>query len=390
MSAIIGMLLGGGQLAHAEEPEELVIVLTGQALIKSDVQSYAPWITTGMRPLLAGDVIFTNFETAVREDGDSLDEFDLVAGSYAPPEAIDVLTDMGFNLIALSNNHSFDMGRTGILNTLRHMEEKGVAHAGIGLNDVDAAAPGYLRVGEQNVALISMASGLIHSSEAAARPNHPGLNQLHIDGAVPGIYVGYPSPEDAARILGNVREASKESLVIAYHHNHVFESDFVHMVDAKLPERFLPPAWIQGWARSLIDAGADIVVLHGAPFIQGVEIYENKPIFYGLGNFIFELHPMHDHLFGEDAWRSVIAKVEFEGEAFRGISFQPIALEQMPLSNTEAEAQHGGSRGMPALATGVVAATMLQELAERSAALGTHIEIDGEVAVFRSSTPPRR
>src|SRR5687767_4252527 len=98
-------LLAAAGPIESKPSDELSVVLTGQALMKSDFRDYAPEVVRSIRPLLSGDVVFTNYETATRDAGASLRELDPVAGSYAPPEAFDALRDMGFNLLALSNNH---------------------------------------------------------------------------------------------------------------------------------------------------------------------------------------------------------------------------------------------------------------------------------------------
>ena len=59
--------------------------------------------------LLQGDVVFTNLEAAVAETGETIHEG---RGFLTPPEALDVLTGLGFNLLALSGNHAFDLKAT--------------------------------------------------------------------------------------------------------------------------------------------------------------------------------------------------------------------------------------------------------------------------------------
>lgn len=377
------LCLAHGRPAYASDARSISIILTGQSLMKSDFRTYAPETVATMRPLLAGDVVFTNYETTVGEEGGPLDELHPDHGSYAPPASLDALQDLGFNLLALSNNHSYDLGETGILNTLRHVRQRRIAHAGIGNTVDEAAAPGYFETPNGTVALVSLASGLIHRAEAAATATTPGLNQLHLDAPVPGISVGFPRPDDAQRILRNIREASaRADIVIVYHHNHIYDLDFVRMIGENRPERFSPPAWVRSWSRAMVDAGADLVVFHGAPFIQGLELYQGKPIFFNLGNFIFELPQKHDHLFSEEAWRSVIARAEFQDGTLTGVSFTPIAMDFAGVPSAMAGLPEGATRGLPAPASPTVAATVLRELAQRSAKMGTDIRIEGSRAVL--------
>ncbi len=80
-----------------------------------------------------------------------------------------------------------------------------------------------------------------------------------------------------------------------------------------MPERLAPNAWLMKWTHAEIDAGADIVVMHGAPLLHGVEIYHGRPIFYDLGNFIYNVPPTLTYIDEPMAWESVVASVQFEG-----------------------------------------------------------------------------
>ena len=77
--------------------------------------------------LNGGDVDFTNL------------------GFLAPPGALDALSALGFNLLALADNHAFDLKLAGISNTLVETRRRGLAAAGIGMDLAAAAAPAYLR-----------------------------------------------------------------------------------------------------------------------------------------------------------------------------------------------------------------------------------------------------
>ena len=138
-------LLAAGCLAVAfavgaaarPQSEPMVITLTGQSMIRSDIRATAPAAVPVIQSLLNGDVKFTNFEAAVGEKGEAVHEG---GGFLAPPEALDALTTLGFNLLSLSNNHAFDLKLTGLENTLREVQKRKIAHAGTGQNIDEAAA----------------------------------------------------------------------------------------------------------------------------------------------------------------------------------------------------------------------------------------------------------
>jgi poly-gamma-glutamate capsule biosynthesis protein CapA/YwtB (metallophosphatase superfamily) len=154
------------------------------------------------------------------------------------------------------------------------------------------------------VALIAMASGLVPDG-GNATASRAGVNELHVAG-------DKPSDEDTRRILQSIGEARRKAdLVIVYEHNHIFAKPFQTIMLEELPERLVPPEWLKKWTHAEIDAGADIVVMHGAPLLHGVEIYRGHPIFFDLGNFIFQVPPPDTLLDEPILWESVVAYVEF-------------------------------------------------------------------------------
>jgi poly-gamma-glutamate capsule biosynthesis protein CapA/YwtB (metallophosphatase superfamily) len=163
----------------AQRPQEtpITITLAGQSMIRSDIRATAPAAIPVIRGLLMGDVVFTNFEAAVAEKGETVHEG---RGFLAPPEALDALTTFGFNLLSLSDNHAFDLKVTGIQNTIREADSRKIVHAGTGNNLAEAVAPGYLHTPKGTIALIASASGLI-TPGGSATADRPGVNELRIE-----------------------------------------------------------------------------------------------------------------------------------------------------------------------------------------------------------------
>src|SRR5580698_7629374 len=146
-------------------------------MIRSDIRSTAPAAVPVIQGLLKGDVVFTNFEAAVAEKGETVHEG---RGFLAPPEALDALTTFGFNLLSLAGNHAFDLKEAGVRNTIREADSRKIVHAGTGNNVAEAAAPGYLHTPKGTIALIASASGLI-TAGASATANRPGVNELRVE-----------------------------------------------------------------------------------------------------------------------------------------------------------------------------------------------------------------
>ena len=369
-----------------------MITLAGQSMIRSDLRQTDPAEVPVIQKLLKGNVRFTNFEGAVAEKGQTTHEG---LGFLTPPAALDALTTFGFNLLALSSNHAFDLKATGIENTLREAERRKIVHAGIGRNLAEAAAPAYLHTPEGTIALISSASGLIEP-DGRATATRPGVNELRIEAGgkpneatenLPGAPANTPNPEDAQRILQSIREARRHAdLVIVYEHNHVFGNhSFITIFTEGMPERLAPNPWLVKWTHEEVDAGADIVVMHGAPLLHGVEIYKGRPIFYDLGNFIYNVPPAATFIDEPMSWESAVAYVEFQGRKLTSISFQPIVLNNIGKGQPDVHDEFTNNefldtRGLPSPATGSRARYILERLANASKPFGTTFEITGDTA----------
>jgi poly-gamma-glutamate synthesis protein (capsule biosynthesis protein) len=345
--------------------------------------------------LLKGDVVFTNLESAVAEKGETTHEG---RGFLTPPEALDALKTFGFNLLSLSGNHAFDLKVTGIQNTIREADSRKIVHAGTGNNVAEAAAPGYLHTPKGTIALIASASGLI-APAGSATADRPGVNELHVEAGdkeneatedLPGAPANTPNSADAQRILQSIRDARQHAdLVIVYQHNHVFSNhSFTTVFTEELQERLEPNDWLKKWTHAEVDAGADIVVMHGAPLLHGVEIYHGRPIFYDLGNFIYNLTPTLTYIDEPINWESAVAYVQFQGKKLQSVSFRPIALNnvgegQPDIHNQYTNNQFLDTRGLPSPVTGARAGYILQRLADASKPFGTTMEIKGDTAEIK-------
>jgi poly-gamma-glutamate capsule biosynthesis protein CapA/YwtB (metallophosphatase superfamily) len=384
-------------MSPAARPQSAAITITlaGQSMIRSDIRATAPAAVPVIQGLLKGDVIFTNLESAVAEKGETVQEG---RGFLTPPEAIDALKTLGFNLLSLSGNHAFDLKVTGIQNTIREADRRKIVHAGTGNSVAEAVAPGYLHTPKGTIALIASASGLITPGGSATR-DRPGVNELRVEAGgkeneatedLPGAHGNTPNQEDSQRILQSIREARQHAdLVIVYQHNHVFANhSFATIFTEGMQERLAPNDWLKRWTHAEVDAGADIIVMHGAPLLHGVEIYHGRPIFYDLGNFIYNVPPTLTYIDEPMNWESVVAHVQFQGKKLQSISFRPIALNnvgegQPDIHNEYTNNQFLDTRGLPSPAMGARAGYILQRLADASKPFGTTVEVKGDAAEIK-------
>jgi poly-gamma-glutamate synthesis protein (capsule biosynthesis protein) len=175
--------------------------------------------------------------------------------------------------------------------------------------------------------------------------------------------------EDVARTIAAVAAAAQQAdLVIAYQHNHYWETD-----------NSVTPQWQRSLARKLIDAGAGVFVGHGAPLLQGLEVYSGRPLFYGLGSFIFQTKKAPE-AYSAPAWQSLIAECRFAEGKFQGATLIPVQLNAAGVGG----AADLATRGRPTLARGEEARRILNRLAFLSARLGHVLRHDGRTASVSS------
>ena len=362
------MPVGAGVSAAEERP--LRVTFTGQALVQHDLRAVAPEKFRAMTHALranASDVAFTDLETVINTGAGKAtreSQFFHAAG----PEVIDCLKGWGFNLLALGNNHAWDLGAPGILGTLAEVQARGFGFAGTGANLAAASAPAVLTTPRGRVALVAFASGKI-AEGGAATYTRAGVNEVKLD-----EQTGEIDRVDAERVFAALRLAAHTAdVVIAYQHDHYWEKD-----------NRVTPEWKRRFARACLDAGATVFVSHGAPMLHGIELYRGRPIFYDLGGLVFHTITAPGYYLPE-IWESVIADAEFAGGKLTALKLRPVALNERGEGEPPAKRFYE-TRGAPSLATGEAARAILDRLAKLSAPYGTQLSIAGDSATVSLSS----
>ncbi|MER9868504.1 CapA family protein [Mesorhizobium sp. M0136] len=396
-------------------------VVTGQSLITHDIRNIQDErFAEIVRFLGQGDLVFTNFESTILGKHGGWPTKGKYFG-YSKVEVLDALQAIGFNALALANNHAFDLGPSGVLNTLEEVEARCFLHAGIGADEAHAAKPGRRRLGARDVTLLAIDAGpgpanMYAENATAFRPARAGVNRLktvrkfgvpdghfrrlarlgeHLQSS-PFELANYAQPEDPPEVasgkeinfygtvfakaasfgrivevdsqsatihLSAIRQAAVQGdFVVAYLHHHHWEPGWQDV-----------PRWVRTFARSCIDAGAELFVSHGAPVLQSLEIYNGAPIFYGLGNFLFHVHVDENEWDPPEVWQSIVAACRYDvSGGLQGVELLPVVIG--------ADAQSIGSptgRLVPTAATGNAARDILDGFATRSRVFGTDIAVSG-------------
>lgn len=223
------------------------------------------------------------------------------AGGFAlrmPPEAADVLKQVGFDAMSLANNHTMNFGGPGMLQTLSNMERVGIVPFGGGRNIREARKPAILERKGVKLALLSYSSTFMPGAFPAGE-NKPGIatvavntsyevpgNIFYAPGALPHI-ITTPKRQDRENMEDDVRKARAQAdVVIVNWHWGLTRHAISHATGLPIEDcPFFVVNYQEDMGRAAIDAGADLVIGHHPHRLQGMEVYKGKLICYSLATF---------------------------------------------------------------------------------------------------------
>ena len=220
------------------------------------------------------DIISANLEGAVTNEGTHYKP-DFAYDFAFAPDLIKWLKKYNFNFLNLANNHFSDQGEKGMIETRNNLDELKINYSGCSDQETGECSSTIIRVADKKIGMT-------------------GFSMIY---AVIDI-------EKAKEIVRGLKEAS-DFVVVNMH----WSAEYTHKFSAIQ----------QQIAHGLIDAGADIIIGHHPHVVQGIEIYKTKPIFYSLGNFVF------DQYFSQDTQEGL--SIGLAVSNFIDISIFPLKLE---------------------------------------------------------------
>ncbi|WP_321792437.1 CapA family protein [Burkholderia pyrrocinia] len=397
--------------------------------------------------------IFQQADVAVANQEGSIFDIDTFDGYRAAengggyplsdPKVAHDIKAMGIDVVSKANNHATDWGTKGLLATGATLAAAGVAYAGSGPSKSAARAPAFVETPKGRVAVLSAASTFTPMSEAgdadggiSARPGisvlrttpvnlvtESEMSILHSMATKLGIGTWLDSraygdkecltigtevfrvsdqtrltyemnPLDQSELLLSIRGAKQVSDFVALA-MHAHESETANTNDRR------PADFLVTFYRNAIDAGADLIATTGPHQVRGIEIYNGKPIFYGLASLFLELEggrgPTYDGVqsmgvdplaytkaeftharfqLPDDWYDSVIAVSEFVDGKVSAIRLYPIRLQRKTGFRLQ---------GQPRPAIGEDAQRILDRLRDDCAHLGADVLIEDGIGVIRCS-----
>lgn len=180
--------------------------------------------------------------------------------------AIKALKYAGFDMVTLANNHFYDYGEEGVKQTLEACENESIAVVGGGMNITEAARIIYKEINSIKIAFINCCENEFSIATKTSAGSNP-LNPIQ----------QYYAIQEAKQ--------KADKIIIIVHGGH----EHYQLPSPRMKETY----------RFFIDAGADAVINHHQHCFSGYEVYKEKPIIYGLGNFSFDRPQFRGNIWNE-------------------------------------------------------------------------------------------
>jgi poly-gamma-glutamate capsule biosynthesis protein CapA/YwtB (metallophosphatase superfamily) len=294
-----------------------VLMLTGDVNLMNVTDPEVPFARV-KDTLRQADVLFGNLECCFYEPAaaPALER----EGFYAPLASAQALVVGGFHAIGNANNVNY--GEEAIRSSLARFDGLGIPYTGAGLNRQAARSPAIVTHEGRRFGFLQRTS-VYWATGHEATDNSPGVAvltghtayepplQTRLGGGPPANRPGIPAlthtwadAKSLAEFTGDLRALrAAADVVVASHHWGLSEDVLEYQVEI---------------AHAAIDAGADVVMGHGPHYACAVEMYQGKPIFYGLGSFSF--HTGHGGRAHGD-WVGLLARVTFDDSTLAEVAF---------------------------------------------------------------------
>lgn len=213
------------------------------------------------------DLSVANLEVPLASKPDpALDRRKKYLGWCDAPRTLAALKEAGIGAVTLANNHTLDCGTKGLSDTIIGLDDAGIASFGAGGDDKTAARPFIHRftVGRIERSLVVF-GGFEH------RARYEDRYHWYADRGVAGI--AQLSAERIARQIDMLRKTLPRPMFVAFPHWGV---DYADVTSGQ-----------RDMAAQLVEAGVDLIIGHGTHVLQGAEMIDGCPVFYNVGNFVW-------------------------------------------------------------------------------------------------------
>jgi len=234
--------------------------------------------------------------------------------SHSEPEMVEGIVGAGIDAVSVANNVTWPW--MALMRSIKVLEEHNIPYTGGGKNIDAAHEPVILEKNGTKIGFLAYAC-TVFPFQHAAKENRPGIATVRINTSyqpppkydkpgTPPVIVTIPVEEELQRMEKDIADL-KEKVDIVISSYHWGRSHYPKLIDYQIKV-----------AHAAIDAGADVIMGHGNHLLGPVEVYKNKPVFYGLANLVFDWFDMLDRKNG------MLAKVDVKNGELDRVSFVPL------------------------------------------------------------------
>lgn len=245
-----------------------------------------PYFAGSKAILQSQDLLIGHVETphTYRSLSSSID----IPAPPSPPEHLDILKEIGFDVATVAGNHLYDCGPYGVIDTVDRLQELGIQSVGGGANIMQAKAPALVEKNGWKIGVLAYnATGprLGWANSQKAGTNFIPVETSYIPSrdmpGCPATIHTFILPEHMRSLQDEIAELRKqvEVLIVCFHKGNGGDHPRLD-------------AYEQPLCYAAIDAGADIVFAHHHHILKGMEFYHGKPIYHGLGNYVCVTYAM--------------------------------------------------------------------------------------------------
>jgi len=268
--------------------------------------------------LKRADLIYANLEgLLVKSAGAKTDIPDKPEWTHPGPDGAKVLKANNIAVVGVANNVA--SGRDNILKSLAVLDAAGIIHTGAGRNIDEAHKPAIIERKGVKIGFLQYTARWYQDKDMIANATEAGVAKI---ASIDGITV---DPGDLERAKADIKKLrALVDIVVVSHHNRdgATPVQFAGKQTAVGKDRAKSEEYQRQFAHAALDSGADLVFGHGTHTIQGVEIYNGKPILYALG------HSNFDQPGYENAVDGLVARVVIQNKAIKRVSFVPVTRDK--------------------------------------------------------------
>lgn len=255
--AAAAFILCGGTVHGQDAPTRLMVFgdvslgrAVGQQILKGNLDYPFKHVADTLRK---ADIVFVNLESQLSDQKGITEHPQYNMIFTGPPDGALSLKQANVTVVSTANNHAFDYGNRALRETIENLRNAGIGFVGTSVDSVGEMTPAVTERGGTRIGFLA------YTQFVNPKGNWRGKIALF-------------EREQVRRDIESLK-AAVDLVVVSYHAG----AEYVDAPSSKLRQEF----------RHFVECGADIVIGHHPHYVQGIERYNGKLVFYSLGNFVF-------------------------------------------------------------------------------------------------------